>query len=290
MSESRDQEQILEATNKNLEGRGWQNWTLGFSVLLAITIGLASVLLALLKTRDIVPWPWPHSEAFLTVLLVLTSVLFVSYLTHSQRRLVALRQEALRLRDQQLQQAHHHSDRVSAFLKMARTLGSEIKPQVVFDKITEICLSTFACDQVSLMLLDRDREMLEVRSAAGHPGHLKILGQKQRVGHGVAGRVAETREGLLINPQTDVGEFQDLQPRTYFTSASLVVPIVLRDELIGVLNVTSRSPEVQYTQEDLSALEVMAETAAVYCRFAEQSEWMRQTIRTLESAIEEKSA
>jgi putative methionine-R-sulfoxide reductase with GAF domain len=272
-----------------LEDRGWRNWILALSVLLATTIGLGAVVLTLLNARDVVPWPWPRSEAFLTVTLILTSLLFVAYLTHAQRRLMLHRRESRRLQDQHLRQARLHSDRVSAFLKLARTLGTEISPQVIFDRITEICLATFVCDQASLMLLDRERQTLEVRSAAGHPSHLKIVGRRQKVGHGIAGRVAETGEGLLLGPEMDTGEFVGLEPRNYFTSSAMVVPIVLRDERIGVLSVSSRSPDIRYAREDFHALEVFAETAAVYCRFAEQSEWMRQTIRTLEHAIQEKS-
>jgi GAF domain-containing protein len=61
-------------------------------------------------------------------------------------------------------------------------------------------------------------------------------------------------------------------------TAAMVVPIMVRDELVGVLNISSRAPDTTYVEEDLRALEVFAENAGTCIRQAERSEWMRQTI------------
>jgi hypothetical protein len=45
--------------------------------------------------------------------------------------------------------------------------------------------------------------------------------------------------------------------------------VVFREQLYGVLSVSSRNPEVTYTQEDLRVLEVMAWNAAVCVRHIE---------------------
>ena len=80
----------------------------------------------------------------------------------------------------------------------------------------------------------------------------------------------------------------ELKTRSYYTSAAMVVPIMLRDEFIGLVSISSRDSAVRYRQEDLDALQLFAETASVYCRFAEQSEWMRQTIHTMDAALQTK--
>ena len=53
---------------------------------------------------------------------------------------------------------------------------------------------------------------------------------------------------------------------------------MVRDELVGVLNISSRAPNTIYVEEDLRALEVFAENAGTCIRQAERAEWMRQTI------------
>jgi GAF domain-containing protein len=64
-------------------------------------------------------------------------------------------------------------------------------------------------------------------------------------------------------------------------TAAMVVPIMVRDELVGVLNISSRAPHTIYMEEDLRALEVFAENAGTCIRQAERSEWMRQTIEKM---------
>ena len=65
----------------------------------------------------------------------------------------------------------------------------------------------------------------------------------------------------------------------------MVVPIILRDELVGVLNVSSRSHKVNYDKTDLKALEVFAENVGSCIRHTEQATWMRQTVQKLQQSL-----
>jgi signal transduction protein with GAF and PtsI domain len=65
----------------------------------------------------------------------------------------------------------------------------------------------------------------------------------------------------------------------------MVVPIILRDELVGVLNVSTRSRKTIYDENDLKTLQVFAENVGACIRHTEQASWMRQTIRNLQESI-----
>ena len=69
-------------------------------------------------------------------------------------------------------------DRVKSMLDVTRTLSKEVDSQAIFDRITETCLSTFQCDQVSLMILNHDSGDLEVRSAKGHVNPERVIGRR----------------------------------------------------------------------------------------------------------------
>ena len=58
----------------------------------------------------------------------------------------------------------------------------------------------------------------------------------------------------------------------YMISSAMVVPIILGNELFGVLSVTSRTANVGYTQEDLQSLQILGEHAGICARFTEGSE------------------
>jgi transcriptional regulator with GAF, ATPase, and Fis domain len=273
------------AVTKKLERSQWVHWFLGFAVLILTALGLTLVLLTLLNAKTEVVWPWPSSERFLALTLVLINLLFVCYLTYEQRRVMRLRRETERAQELRVASLLVHQRRLEAILSVARAMGNQSGPQALFDCITETCRTTFPCDQVSLMLLDKDRQFLEVRSASGHPNTQAVLGARREVGQGIAGWVVEHREPVILGPEVDPQRFQDVTRRGYVTSAAMVVPVLVRDELIGVLSVSSRSPEIVYTDEDLKALLVFAESTGIYCRHAELSDWMRQTIRSMEAAL-----
>jgi GAF domain-containing protein len=63
----------------------------------------------------------------------------------------------------------------------------------------------------------------------------------------------------------------------------MVVPVILRGELVGVINVSTRSPDINFDDDDLRALQVFAENVGAAIRHTEQTEWMRATIRKLQS-------
>jgi GAF domain-containing protein len=87
------------------------------------------------------------------------------------------------------------------------------------------------------------------------------VGRRLAVGSGIAGRVAETREALLIEGQADAAQFPGLVPRQQPVLSSLSVPLVSRNKLFGVINVNADT-EGRYTVHDLQAASIFAEQAA----------------------------
>jgi hypothetical protein len=53
------------------------------------------------------------------------------------------------------------------------------------------------------MMLDREREFLEVRAFAGHRDRHLIRNARVHLGESVAGRVAETRTPIILGEEVD---------------------------------------------------------------------------------------
>jgi len=68
-------------------------------------------------------------------------------------------------------------------------------------------------------------------------------------------------------------------PAVKESQPAIVVPIQVRDEMVGVINIASEKPGSTYDEEDLRALQVFAENVGSCIRHAEQAEWMRQIIQ-----------
>jgi putative methionine-R-sulfoxide reductase with GAF domain len=135
------------------------------------------------------------------------------------------------------------------------------------------------------MLLDADTSELVVQSVAGKVDPDKVIGVRQRLGEGIAGWVAEQGEAMIV----DDHEFKKIQPADLAgkrMNEAMVVPIKVRDELVGVLNVGSASSITRYGDQDLKALQVFSENAGACIRHAQQAQWMRQTIQTLQDHLQ----
>jgi signal transduction protein with GAF and PtsI domain len=111
------------------------------------------------------------------------------------------------------------------------------------------------------------------------------MGARLKLGEGIAGWAAKKGQALLIGSDFDPAKYPELELRNATLASAMVVPIVLRDELVGVLNVSTRSHKTSYDNDDLRSLQVFAENVGSCIRHAEQATWMRQTIRNLQETV-----
>lgn len=246
-----------------------RSWSSVIVALLLVTLGLAAALLVMLKIAS-------PSEALsvsprhLIVKLILVNLLFITYLVYRENRENALRtrwQSALETSAGRLRNRH---DQMAGMLSMVR-IESEGPDASVFEPFIRISCYMFPCDQASIMVLDPGREYLELRSASGHPDRGQILGSRQRVGHGIAGKVAEHGKALLLGPTLEAKSYRKLNSRSYTISAAMVVPVTYGNSVVGVMSVSSRSPGVAYSEDDLNILTTFAKAAGAHCWEAQQA-------------------
>jgi putative methionine-R-sulfoxide reductase with GAF domain len=169
-----------------------------------------------------------------------------------------------------------------ALLSVTKMMVAQNDLNAVFTCVTDTCVDVFACHQASLMLFDKDSNSLVVRAASGKMVPKDIMGTRQKLGVGIAGWVGMRREPLLILPGGKPSDYPGVEFKQKDLTAAMVVPIIMRDELVGVINVSSRSKDIAFDGEDMRALQVFAENVGVAVRHTEQAEWMRATIQHLQ--------
>ncbi len=273
-------------SSTRLDRRSWRNWFLLVGVLIVTTTGLVTALPPLLSERVDFVWPWKKTELALLIAYSVVILAFAGYITFEQRRTLAVRR---RLEAEVLDRSRRNTARLYALLNVSRIMGIETDPQGVFDAITKVCVETFECEQASLMLFDPNTRTLKVRSAFGHVNRDQVIGSQRGLGEGIAGWVAEHRRAIRLGPDIPLEWTPGLGPQVSFLTAAMVAPITLRDELVGVINVSARAKKVFFDEEDLQALQVFAENAGTCIRHAEQAKWMRRMIAEAGPAAGEKS-
>lgn len=127
----------------------------------------------------------------------------------------------------------------------------------VADILLEQALELFDSTQGSLMLLEPGAEL---RSVAAR-GNRRAATALQRKGQGVAGHVALSRQPLLLNGSASEGQFRGVVEREQPVESSMSVPVILRGELLGVLNVNAPAGR-RYGERDLQLLQAFAADAA----------------------------
>ncbi len=121
-------------------------------------------------------------------------------------------------------------------------------------------LQMLVAERGSICWLDAPSQELVVTVAIG-PQTDVFLGYRQRLGYGIAGQVAASRQPLLIRHMSDEGL---LERRSYRTQSFLCIPLQTPNELFGVVNFTDKITGDAFTAQDLErAVEVVGQLATV---------------------------
>jgi transcriptional regulator with GAF, ATPase, and Fis domain len=277
-SESAIAEHPRQGDRKRLERQSMRNWYLLAVICAFSTVGLLLAVTPNLQGPLREFWPGARTDVALIVGLGGSVLLLVLYLTTQQVKVTHMRHHVQGMEDMAGERKKQNAIRLHAMLNVTRMMGAVSDPVRLFRGITSTCLEIFDCQQSSLMTVSTDGQMLEMRAASGHLDEDKVRAVSQPLGQGIAGYVAKNRESLLLGENVDLDNYPGLEFDHRGLFAAMVVPIVVRDELVGVLNISSRSQGTSYTEEDLQALEVFAINAGTCIHQAERTEWMRQTV------------
>jgi signal transduction histidine kinase len=234
-----------------VERRRMQLWIL--SALLLVSVAGAVALLSL--------WPVAQqgglvSPPVLRLSIVCLAVAFSAYATEKELHLRKL--ASLLIDERVLTTALTNRLReVTLLLEAGKAINAVLEGGVVLVTILHSAVELLGGTSGSVMLVDGD----ELVTACAE-GNVFAEGRRMKIGQGIAGRVAETREALLIDGRADPSEFPGLVEREASPDSALSVPLVSREEVLGVLNVNAIPGRV-FTEYELRALNLFAEQAAV---------------------------
>jgi PAS domain S-box-containing protein/putative nucleotidyltransferase with HDIG domain len=131
-----------------------------------------------------------------------------------------------------------------------------------------------------IYLFDAEQDELELSVAKGYP---LPIGNRMKLGEGMAGRVAQTREPMLVDDYQDWEYRNPKYERVPFSSV-LEVPMLYAGELIGILVVNELTPTIRtFTESDIHLLSLFAAQAAASVHSARLFEQATHRLAELES-------
>ena len=115
---------------------------------------------------------------------------------------------------------------------------------------------TLGGDRVSILLLDKERKILELRASVGYSEDAALV--RVPIGSGITGWVATHRKPLRLDDVRNDPRYIAISANT---RSELAIPLLYRNEILGVLNVESEQVAA-YTENDEEMLGTLAGSLA----------------------------
>ena len=273
-------------TLSQVDRRRTQLW----SVALFVVVALLAVVALYWVSYDVLPQEIQLESASSYILAVLIVGLVLAFVVYLIDKEVRLRHVADLLVEERVLSAalSNRLSQISALSEVGKALNTTLDLGDVLDLILSSALELLSGTEGSVMLLEEDGETLRVVTYHG-PKRETVMNALGKVGSGIAGTVALRREPLLIQGD-DVASIlgATAHPERGIASA-MSVPLVRNDELLGVLNLNETAGRRKFSEQDLTALGLFAEHAAIALGNARMFENERATIERFEELDQLKS-
>jgi signal transduction histidine kinase/ActR/RegA family two-component response regulator len=127
--------------------------------------------------------------------------------------------------------------------------------------VVQIAREEMKADSSSLMLLDDNGDLM-IQAGEGLPEGI-CAGTRQKSDEGIAGYVVTHREPVILQGDLkDDPRFASMSGTQDITSA-ISLPLIHKDQILGVLNVTRTQEGPLFTRADVEFLSVLASQAAI---------------------------
>ena len=149
---------------------------------------------------------------------------------------------------------------MSMLMDVSRQLGSTLELSEILRSITEIVGTAMGADQFTVMLLENETTLKVAGSYGLHAD--KLTSFKLRMGEGISGIAAQTREPVYIPDVRSDARYIRGPDDPDTDSSLLCVPMICRGQFVGILNFT-RLKKDAFTDNDIVLLQLMGAQAAL---------------------------
>jgi PAS domain S-box-containing protein len=173
----------------------------------------------------------------------------------------AAQQAALAIgRARLLQDERRRAAEQKALLDTMKDLSGELELGRLLHALLERAVALLGVTGGELAVFDEERHELLI--AASHHMGADEIGTRMAVGEGAMGRVAETREPLVI-PRYQEWANRSSQYTRDTVQSVVAAPLLIGTRLVGVIAAVHSDPDRQFGEEDLRLLDLFAPQAAV---------------------------
>jgi len=184
---------------------------------------------------------------------------------------------------------------LATLLEVGKAISSTLDLNDLLRKIMQMATKVMRCETSTVYLVDRQTNELYFHIVQGDPNvGSKLQEIRLPMGTGLAGWCAKENKPVIV-PDTakDPRFFKGADKKSGFVTRSMIcVPMRLKDEVIGVLQVLNRTGDIPFNDHDVEILEALANQAVSAIDNARLYENIQKvylsTIEVLATAIDAK--
>jgi signal transduction histidine kinase/putative methionine-R-sulfoxide reductase with GAF domain/ActR/RegA family two-component response regulator len=180
----------------------------------------------------------------------------------------------------------HAAREARSLYEISHSLTTSLDPQEVLDLITAKTRDLLGTPHAQVVLWDEQAHNLRLGAVRGPEAEF-VRQQEFQLGRGINGIVAETRAPLIVN---DYQAFPQRVPEFGDIVASIGIPLLYRNRLLGVLTSHSKQPGWRFTSDHLRMLTSFASQAAITlenARLYQQEQTRRRQLEAARAVSEE---
>ncbi len=170
---------------------------------------------------------------------------------------------------------------LSTWAELSHALIANFDLPRLLDLIVTTAMEVTDAERGSVMLLDPEQNVLTIKAAKGIDDEI-VQKTRLKLGEGIAGHVAFTGKPLLLSRTEEDKRLQSLRKRDDELSSAISVPLRIEERIVGTLNVSESTRPNQFRDEDLRALTLFADQAALAL---EKAQLYRDSQRQLEKLL-----
>jgi sigma-B regulation protein RsbU (phosphoserine phosphatase) len=161
-------------------------------------------------------------------------------------------------------------------VRLADALNTTLDLQTLLQRTADLVRAVIDYRIFAILLLNDRTNDLRMRFQIGHSPEAERM--RIRMGKGIVGQAAQTREAVLVNDVTKMENYINVNPDV---RSELAVPLIVKNRVIGVIDIQSEQPNYfQPEHEHLlkltaSRIGQAIENARLYTRVSRQAQTLQ---------------
>src|SRR5712671_4966098 len=155
-------------------------------------------------------------------------------------------------------QTERSSEVEPLLLEVADVVNTTLDLETTLKRVAELVRKVIDYEIFAILLLNEQRQELYVRFNVGYPPEVADR-LRVKVGQGITGRAAETRQAVLVADATQEDFYLEAVPNVH---SELAIPLIVKNRVIGVLNLETHEAG-RFTDEHKRLLTLIGSRMAV---------------------------